>query len=148
MRNTLIIVGLVLGSVFGCDRPDGKRIPHEPDPYANIVEKQGWTKNYMRGTEILRELAELSSESRNKLDIAAYCGEQVAFVGSGGVCGNDLITEGGFYLRVVNKAGKDLRPQSVLWEVLIRGEIQRVRHENKLIVLEVDEKDWLVLQTW
>ena len=146
MRKTVVMVGLVLGAALGCGQPDGEGTTQEPDPYANTVERQGWRKNYERGTEILLEVAALSSESRNKLD--AYRGERVAFVGSGGVCGNDLITAGGFYLRVVNKAGKDLRPQSILWEVLICGEIHLVLPENKLIVLEVDEKDWLVLQTW
>jgi hypothetical protein len=73
----------------------------------------------------------------------------VAFVGGGAPPGgtNDLITEGGFYLRVVNKQGKDLRPHSVWWEVMVCGEILQVLPENKLIVLEVDEKDWVVLQT-
>jgi hypothetical protein len=52
---------------------------------------------------------------------------------------NDLITEGGFYLRVVNKNGKDLRPMAIWWEAFICGEV--------IIVIEVNEKDWIVLDT-
>jgi hypothetical protein len=58
-----------------------------------------------------------------------------------------LVTEHGFYLRVVNKEGKDLRPHSVWWEVLVCGKILQVLPENKIIVIEVDESGWLVLQT-
>ena len=47
----------------------------------------------------------------------------------------------------MNKAGKDLRPPAMWWEVLVYGEVWQVYPENKIIVLNVDEKDWFLLQS-
>ena len=73
----------------------------------------------------------------------------MAFVGGVAPPGgsNDLLTSGGVYLRIVTHGNKDLRPQAVWWEVIVRGEIQQVLLENKIIVIEVAEKDWTILQT-
>ena len=130
--------------------PRGAGGREEPNRYAKLLESHGWLENYKRGAKILQELSALDPNGREKLGIAAYRRERVAFVGGGAPPGgtNDVITESGFYLRVVNKKGVDLRPQSTLWEVLVCGEIWQVLPENRIIVLEVDEKDWIVLQTW
>jgi hypothetical protein len=145
----LLTMPMLLACVVGCGSTARVETAQEPNPYAELLEKEGWQKSYKRGAEILQELSALSPERRKKLDTAAYRGERVTFVGGGAPPGgtNDLITEAGFYLRVVNNQGKDLRPQAAWWAVLLCGEILQVLPENKIIVLEVDEKDWLVLET-
>jgi len=92
----------------------------------------------------------LNSEELARLEISAYRGEKVAFVGSTAPPGgtNDLVTDDGYYLRLVTPTGKDLRPQATLWEVMVCGKILQVLPENKIIVIEVTEKDWKVLATW
>jgi hypothetical protein len=82
--------------------------------------------------------------------LAAHRGAKVAFAGAGAPPGgtNDVVTGEGFYIRVVNRDGKDLRPSAALWEVLVCGEVTQVLAENKIIVLCLDEKGWLVLRTW
>lgn len=142
MHKILLISALVLGSGVACQQSDS------PRRNERIAEESGWLANYKRGREIIQELAALGP-SGQKIQIAAYRQERVAFVGGGAPPGatNDLIIGGGFYLRVVNKAGKDLRPQAVWWEVMVCGEILQVLPENKIIVLQVEEKDWIILQT-
>jgi hypothetical protein len=120
-----------------------------PSPYDAMAKDFGWTTNLNRGREISKKIASLTLDERPKLAISAYRGERVAFVGVVASPGssNDLLTSDGFYLRVVNRAGKDLRPHSVWWEVMVYGKISQVIAENKLIVIEVDEKDWKIIQT-
>jgi len=60
---------------------------------------------------------------------------------------HDVLTPDGFYLRILNKESQDLRPTSVWWTVLCRGEVLQVLPEHKLIVIEVSTKDWIVLDT-
>jgi hypothetical protein len=118
--------------------------------YGQCAKDMGWLDNYTRGKEILLELSRLSPEQQKNADIAAYRGEQVAFAGGSALSGptNDLVTQRGFYLRVVTPHGRDLRPHSVMWTVLVRGKVLRVLPQNKIIVIEVLRKDWHVLDTW
>jgi hypothetical protein len=122
-----------------------------PSPYEDLAKRYGWSTNVSRGKEIVQKLAALSPEELQKVDITAYRGERVAFVGGVAPPGgsNDLVTGDGFYLRVVNKSGKgkDLRPHSAWWEVMICGKILQVLPQNRIIVIEVDEKDWKIIQT-
>src|SRR5262249_17835026 len=87
------------------------------------AQEQGWLQYYKRGGAILKKLSSLGPEDQKKLSSGAYRGERVAFVGGGAPPGgtNDLITGEGFYLRIVNKEGKDLRPHAVWWEILVCG---------------------------
>jgi hypothetical protein len=145
ITSAILATGLVLalGSV-ACSR-------RQPDdgPYAALLAQLGWKANFLRGDEILNALSTLDAGQRKELDVAAYRGERVAFAGRGAPPGgtNDLYTRGGYYLRVVNKEGRDLRPQAAWWEVMTCGEIWQVLPENKIIVIEVAEADWHVIQT-
>jgi len=150
MKKNLLTAAIVFYCVTGCGGTSTPATKGEPTRDEKLAEHQGWLENYNRGRAIVKELSVSRSEDpKKKTDIAAYRGERVAFVGavapSGGT--NDLITEEGFYLRLVNKEGKDLRPHSCWWEVLVCGEIWQVLPENKIIVIEVAEKDWIILQT-
>jgi hypothetical protein len=149
MSKNIVTAALVLGFIVGCYPTDHTSPREEQKPFMKSVEEQGWLNHYKRGTDIIQKLSALGPESRTKTDVAAYRGERLAFVGAGAPPGatNDLITQGGFYLRVVTRSGKDLRPRSVWWEVLVCGEVLQVLPENKIIVLEAAEKDWIVLQT-
>jgi hypothetical protein len=102
-----------------------------------------------RGQEIVGTLSALNPKQADEFDVTSFGKEIVEFVGGGAPPGatNDLLIEGGYYLRVVNPQNKDLRPHSVLWEVHVRGKILHVFPKNKIIVIEVQEKDWNVLQT-
>ena len=102
-----------------------------------------------RGQEIVGKLSALSSKQVDDFDVTAFRDEIVEFVGGGAPPGatNDLLIEGGYYLRVVTPQNKDLRPHSVLWEVHVKGKILQVLPKHKIIVLQVQEKDWYVLQT-
>jgi hypothetical protein len=110
-----------------------------------IAEQQGWLDNYRRGKEIIHKLSSLSRDDTRKFDVTAYRGERVAFIGGGAT--NDLITNDGFYLRIVNPSNKDLRPHSVSFGAIICEKILQVLPENKIIVIEVIEKDWSVIGT-
>src|SRR5260221_160749 len=129
----VVIVVLVL-FVAGCaTSPDPANpssgnwfVPQSPKKWKE------WEEAEMRGKVILDTLAHLSPEEAKKLDIAAFRGETVAFDGGAAPSGasNDLITGEGFYIRVLNASGKDLRPQSVAWEVEVRGHILQVLPEH------------------
>ncbi len=149
MKKSLLTAILVFVSNVGCGPTMDVRIPDDENRYMEIAKDQGWLESYKKGVEIRQKLAALRPQDQEKADIAIYRGERVAFVGGGAPPGstNDLMTSGGFYLRVVNKEGKDLRPQSVVWEVLVCGNILQVLPANKIIVIEVAEKDWIVLAT-
>jgi hypothetical protein len=97
----------------------------------------------------LGEISVSADKDPKKIDIAAYRGVRVAFVGAGAAPGasNDLVIGGQCYLRVVNKEGKDLRPRSLWWEVLVQGVVMQVIPENRIVVIDVSEKDWIVLET-
>jgi hypothetical protein len=106
-------------------------------------------KSFQRGQEIIGKLSALTKEETAKFDIGAYRGEVVTFIGGSAPPGgtNDLVMAGGYYLRIVNPQNKDLRPHSVWWEGEVTGTILQVLPKNKIIVIEVQEKDWVVRQT-
>ncbi len=108
----------------------------------SIAVSRGWLADYTRGREIIHELSAVSPERREKLWTDKYRGEKVAFVGATAPPGTeDLLTEGGFYLRVLYPEGKEPAPRSYAWhEVMVRGTILRVYPANSLIVMQVDEE--------
>jgi len=120
----------------------------DPETYAGTAKSLGWATEHRRGAEILRAVAEAAAPHR-KLDIAAYRGEKVAFLGGTAPPGgsSDLLTWDGFYLRVVNPENRDLRPQAVAWEAMVRGVILQVFVENRIIVLRAAGKDYVILDT-
>jgi len=110
----------------------------------------GMRDELKRGREIIRELSALPPEQTEKYDVTAFRDAVVTFIGGTAppAATNDLLIEGGYYLRVVNPRQKDLRPHAVAWEVVVKGKIMQVLPKHKIIVLEVQEKDWFVLQTF
>jgi hypothetical protein len=114
-----------------------------------FAEARGWTQELDRGTAILQKLSKLTPSQRAATPVDAYRGEKVAFYAGTAPPGgtNDLRTDEGFYLRIVNASGKDLRPHAILCGVLVCGEIMQVLPDNKIIVLEINDPDWLVLET-
>jgi hypothetical protein len=117
--------------------------------YEAIAKGFGWLTNFDRGEAILHEIAS-TTDKEKMFDVTAHRGERVAFSGATAPPGatNDLLADSGFYLRVINRDGKDRRPKNVMWcEVMICGKILQVFPKNKIIVIEVEEKDWKVLQT-
>jgi len=141
-----VFVFTVVAPFFACLAGDREDIDRRYKQYRPFAEGKGWLDSYKRGHEILLELSRLSPEQHEKVDIAKYRGERIAVVGGSAPPGatNDLVTDGGFYLRVVNPKGKDLRPPSP-GSVLIRGTILQVLPKNKIIVIKVSNKDWEVL---
>lgn len=139
----------LIALLFLCCALQAADTTHAPDSYEPIAKGYGWLSNLKRGEDIVHKLAAMSSEELRKVEVTAYRGERVAFIGSGAPPGgtNDLLTEGGFYLRVLTPSGKDLRPQSVWWEVIVCGKILQILPKNKIIVIEIDEKDWKIIQT-
>ena len=107
------------------------------------------SKQHEQARDIIRFLSSLSEEDSDNLDVSAFRGLRVAFQGTGAPPGatNDLITSEGFYIRVVNPAGRDLRPHCVSWSVWVSGIVMQVFAMNKLIVLEVSEQDWEIGDT-
>jgi hypothetical protein len=102
-----------------------------------------------RGREILRKIASLNKKAIARFNPTNYQNEIVSFTGISTppeAC-HDLLIENGFYLRIVNPEHKDLRPQAIRWEVWVRGKVLNVLPENKIIVLQVEEKDWHVQHT-
>jgi hypothetical protein len=107
------------------------------------------TKQHEQAQEIMTYLSTLSGNECDSLDISAFRGCQVAFSAVGAPPGatNDLITSDGFYLRVVNSGGGDLRPHCVSWSVYVSGNVIQVFAKNKIIVLEVSDEDWEIGDT-
>lgn len=114
-----------------------------------VAKARAWFPYLNRGREIANEIARLTPEKLPEVKVSAYRGERVAFMGVTALPGasNDLLTKDGLYLRVVNPAGKDLRPRSLWWEVMVCGKILQVLPRNKVIVIEVKEEDWQIVQT-
>jgi hypothetical protein len=144
---TLFLIFLALAPA--CSSVAQTARTNSTNAYEGFAKRFGWLTNFNRGQAILREIVSTAGKAKS-FDVTAYRGENVAFTGAGAPPGgtDDLITDAGFYLRVINPAGKDLRPKNVMWaEVMICGKILQVFPENKIIVIEVDEKDLKVLQT-
>ena len=149
MHMTAIIVAMSLARVLALVTNDPVPTTRPAESDANRVDEKRWQQGLQRGGEILHEISALTPEASKEFKVLAYRGESVAFRAVGAPPGstNDLSTKDGFYLRVVTRHGKDLRPQAVWWEVLVFGKIQQVLPQNKIIVLEVNEEDWKVWQT-
>ena len=116
--------------------------PKESDVYQGIALARGWLANYDRGREIIHELSGVSPEHRQKPWSDKYRGETVAFAGATAPAGGeDLLTDGGFYLRVLYPKGKEPGPRGYIWhEMMVRGTILRVYPANSMIVILVDEE--------
>ncbi len=150
MKKKVAVTALVIVAIVVCGLTmTGLQMTREE----KFAAWNGCLGNYKRGAEIIRGLSTRNPEDKRKSDIAAYRGERVAFVGVSPtdadqpVGPNDLMTDRDVKLRVVNKKGKDLRPICVWCEVLVCGEVLDVIPEKKTIVIEVDEEDWIVMQT-
>jgi hypothetical protein len=113
------------------------------------VDALGWKDEFKKGREIMRVLANLRAEKNKTDDVTAFRGTRVAFFGAAAPPGatTDLITEEGFYLRILIKHSKDLRPQATSWTVLVCGNVSQVLSQNRTIVIDAKEKDWVVLDT-
>jgi hypothetical protein len=147
MRRWLVLLGILVIAAIAAVAVS----PHfgPADPLARLLARHGWNAEFKRGEEIVQALRSLDAEQRATFDTTTYRDEEVAFIGVAAPPGgtNDLLTMGGFYLRVVNKEGKDLRPHAVWWEVMIRGTIMEVLPQQQTIVIEVAQKDWHIIQT-
>jgi len=115
-----------------------------------------WSPAEKRGQEILSKLASLTPKQIRNFDVTTFRDETVVFYGwpaMPGAC-NDVETGktaagnsiSGFYIRVVNPSGKDLRGPSASWEVYIRGKILQVYPANKVIVLQIKDDDYCIGQ--
>jgi hypothetical protein len=86
------------------------------DVYESIAVARGWLTNFTRGREIIREISAVSPERREKPWTDKYRGEKVAFGGATAPPGTeDLLTEGGFYLRVLYPKGKEPGARNYIW---------------------------------
>jgi len=132
----VLAIGIALSSLSSAADTSDQRYP-------NLRER------LKRGQEIVGKLSALSSKQIDAFDVTSFRDEIVEFVGVGAPPGatNDLLIQGEYYLRVVNPQNKDLRPHSVGWEVHVRGKILHVLPKHRIILLQVQEKDWNVLQT-
>lgn len=113
--------------------------------------RYGWLDNFNNGQAILQSLSDLNGQQMKDFDIATHRGKMVAFVAAAAPPGatNDLVVEGGYYLRVVNADGKDWRPHAAAWTVLVNGTILQVLPENKIVVVQVEKPEhWVVLDTF
>jgi len=135
-------------SIVATSADEAKDAVGRNEAYRELVAKEKWTKSFNNGQRILKEISAMH-QAKKKIDIAEYRGEKVSFIGGGAPPGvtNDLLIEQGYYVRIVTPDGKDLRPHSAWWEVLIQGEILQVFPEHKIIVLKIVHDGWKVIQT-
>jgi hypothetical protein len=149
-RFILMAPSIVLALVTACATSQPKQAAETVSSEDRIAKSFGWEDDLNRGQKMINVLSGLRPQALAKVEVSAYRGERVAFDGVAAPPGasNDLITANGFYLRVINRARKDLRPQSVAWEVMVRGKILQVLPESRIIVIEVNESDWRIIQTW
>jgi hypothetical protein len=109
--------------------------------YEKLAAGFGWSAEYSRGRKIIRELSSLSPAQASNLQVNGYHREEVAFLGIGPTGVGDLLTEGGFYLRVVDAPGFTSNLKGGSWrEVLVKGVIGMVIPKNKIIILEVHDE--------
>jgi hypothetical protein len=113
------------------------------------IDEHGWREDFEKGAEMVRKLSALKEKDKKYSNNALFRGLRVAFFGYGAPPGatNDLLTPEGYYLRILNKKPKDLRPMAAVWTVLVCGRVCQVFPENRLILLEVNEEDWIILDT-
>jgi hypothetical protein len=140
---------LAVALLCGCSIFEQSRSLSETNRYEDIVKRLGWQEYLKHGQEIIDILSPLSLKELARVEVSTYRGERVAFVGSAQMIGgpNDLVIGGGFHLRVITASAKNLRPECIWCEALVRGTILQVFPESKTIVIEVDERDWLALET-
>jgi hypothetical protein len=146
MRSFLSFALLVLGGFWcmSCRTTHTTPVTGAASAEEQIAEVRGWSFNLKRGHEIIQELEAFSPKELATVRLSAYRGERVAFWGGpASEYPNDLITEGGYYLRIIVLGNKDLTPcKAIWWEVIVCGKIVQVRPQNKIIVIEVNEEDW------
>ena len=112
----------------------------------DLMNQSEWKVPLQRGEEIFREISSLAPEEIKKLKFGIYRDEVVAFRGGNFCYIDDLLIGNGFYIRVVHTPQKNFRPNHCMWyEVLARGKILQVYPENKIIVLEVSEDNWSLI---
>jgi hypothetical protein len=142
----MVLMGLCCAS---CRTTHTTPLEEAKDVEEELAKTRGWFANLRLGREIVQELTKLSPEKLARVKVSAYRGERVAFMGVAALPGasNDLFIRNGYYLRVLNPAGKDLRPRSVWWEVMVCGRVLQVLPKNKIIVIQVNEEDWQIFQT-
>ncbi len=147
-RSIIAALAIILAGHVSSGETITNAMESATDRDLRIAQHIGWQTEYLRGAEILNNLTS-ASKDKKILAVDAFRGETVAIMGAGAPPGgsNDLLTSDGYYLRVVTPGGEDLRPQSVWWEVLVRGVIQQVLLENKIIVIEVEKEGWQIIQT-
>lgn len=114
-----------------------------------IATRMGWQEEFDRGQNIIKEITTRKAEGGG-FAIAAFRGETISLIGGIASPGatNDLVLENGFYLRVLVSGRKDLRPKKAAWWVVcLRGKILQVIPDNQIIVLEISEDDWKLIET-
>ena len=138
MKNILPIILFILLSVCisAAENEDGG---------ASIAKEYSKQKSYDAGLKFLADITK-----PGKIEIGAHQNLVVSFMGWGAVPGatNDLAIANGYYVRIINKNGNDLRPKSVMWNVFVTGEILQVISDNKIIILKIADDDWHVIQTF
>jgi len=148
---TLLLAGLMASCASKHQPEVGGRVGDtaEQARHDRIAKAYGFFPEFERGRALVRTLSALHSDNSRKFDPTDFVDHLVAFVGVGAEPGatNDLFIQGGYYLRVANPKNLDLRPHDIGWEVIIRGKILMVLPQNKLIIIEVDESSWKVIQT-
>jgi hypothetical protein len=149
MRHSLLAVLVitstaVVGASIVCGRGDEKNCV-----CLALVKKLGWKEEFNMGNDIIRNLSTLGDEQKKQFNVRSFRGRRAAFCGSGAPPGatNDLMTSEGFYLRIISRESRDLRPTAAAWNVIICGNVMQVFPENKIIVIEVRSTDWIVLDT-
>lgn len=139
----IIVIAGFVSTAFTQDRK------LQTQPERDIARNLGWFPEWERGQKIMSDVAHLSPNQLRDPDNLAYRDMVIAVEGSvvppGGT--NDLVTENGFYVRVVSPKGEDLRPNSVWWTAMIRGRVLQVLPLNKVIVIEIKENGWRTLET-
>ena len=140
-----VIMLLPLG--LGCTETASKGVPrvNQNVRAAEFATKLGWAEEYDLGQNIIADIA----ESNEPWDIAEHRGLSVSFFATVAPPGAtiDLLTHDGIYIRVVSSSDVDLRPKSVTWTALVKGKVLQILKEHKIIVIEIEERDWIVLDT-
>lgn len=133
-----------VAGVLAEDGEANKQIPGE-----RAARELGWLSDLRRGAAVVAKLSDVKQNDSGKVNVSAYRGSTVALVGSCAPPGatNDLITEDGFYLRIVTVKTRDLRPHATWWKVMVRGRIMEVLPRNRIVVIELDGDGWFILET-
>ena len=99
-----------------------------------------------RGDKLLRLLRSGSENLAEK--VKPFVGTKIAVCGGGGGATANLHARGGWLIRVEIDPPGDPRPEAVMWNAIVLGQLQSIDVAKKTIIIRARKQDWISIETW